>query len=223
MSSHEHILPIPSLVGTSVSTVVATMVATALFYYWRRRRHTRARALLPMWQNPETGTPSTTDHAPGFVTALPADALPERQFDDGEPKSPTRTPSLMFGSSHDAQDGSAAALEGTASSRPPTPDVHLGGKPGGPSGQEPPRFLSPPVVLPDAESLSAITRSPGHILAVSEAVPESVTVGAYGERLLHFALPWVFGQRMLAILAREDTRSVDSRNSEPLPAYEPRA
>ncbi|KAL1940463.1 hypothetical protein VTO73DRAFT_9035 [Trametes versicolor] len=200
------------------------MAATALFYCWRRRRHTRARALLPMWQNPAPGTPSTTDHAPGFVTVLPADALPEpRQFDDVGPESPTRTPSVMFGSSHDAQDGSAGALEGTPSSRPPTPDVHLGGKHAGHSGQEPPRLLSPPVVLPDAESLLAITRSPGRIPDVSEAVPESVTVGAYGERLLHFALPWVFGQRMLAILAREDTHSVDSRNSEPLPAYEPRA
>ncbi|KAL1940460.1 hypothetical protein VTO73DRAFT_9032 [Trametes versicolor] len=57
-------------------------------------------------------------------------------------------------------------------------------------------------------------------LATSGADPERAE--APGERLLHLALPWVLGQRVLAFIAREDARSVDSGGSEPLPAYEPR-
>lgn len=167
--------------------------------------------------------PTTTDHAPGSVTVLSARGIPERQFNDGESESPRRTPSIMFVSSHGAQDGSAGTLEGIPSSRLPTSDIHVDRKRGGPSRQEHPSSPSPPAVVSAAESLLTRTRNPGCTPAVSEAVPESVTVGAYGERLLHFALPWVVGQRMLDILAREDTRSVDSSNSEPLPAYEPRA
>lgn len=57
-------------------------------------------------------------------------------------------------------------------------------------------------------------------LATSGADPERAE--APGERLLHLALPWVLGQRVLAFIAREDARSVDSGGSELLPAYVPR-
>lgn len=79
---------------------------------------------------------------------------------------------------------------------------------------------SPAVLVPvpsSTEDISALARR-----AVSEATPEVVTAGAQGERLLHLALPWVFGQRVLAIMAGEDAHSMDSDGSEPLPAYEPR-
>lgn len=92
-----------------------------------------------------------------------------------------------------------------------------------------PSPLPPLIVPPSAELLSGAgdradspaDQSQATTFAAASA-PGRETADAQGERLLHIALPWVFGQRVLAMMAREDARSVDSDGSEPLPAYEPR-
>ncbi|OJT10243.1 hypothetical protein TRAPUB_13236 [Trametes pubescens] len=82
-------------------------------------------------------------------------------------------------------------------------------------------------ILPPMEDLPALSRGPVRVDTSAPEpapTPEWVTAGAHGlgERLLYVSLPWALGQRVLAIIAGEDARSVDSGNSEPPPAYEPR-
>lgn len=102
--------------------------------------------------------------------------------------------------------------------------------------QELPSPGPPTLVPPSAEHLPPDSADSGpagqwqsQAVAFAATEPHAAeslgTAGAWqGERLLHLALPWVFGQRVLAMMAGEagDARSVESGGSEPLPAYEPR-
>ncbi|KAL1940465.1 hypothetical protein VTO73DRAFT_9037 [Trametes versicolor] len=85
----------------------------------------------------------------------------------------------------------------------------------------PPSFSAPP----STDHLSDRADSPADWDAAplyTPVPPALETAGTQGDRNLHLALPWVFGQRVLAMMASEDARSVESGGSEPLPAYEPR-
>ncbi|OJT10239.1 hypothetical protein TRAPUB_13232 [Trametes pubescens] len=118
-------------------------------------------------------------------------------------------------------------LERTPSSshRPPTPEtIHVESKDRESTELEFPGPASFTHASParDRPSCSARQYSVPQAEDVAMAAPELETVEAPVERLLHLALPWAFGQRVLAMMAGEDTRSVNSNGSEPPPAYEPR-
>ncbi|OJT10245.1 hypothetical protein TRAPUB_13238 [Trametes pubescens] len=138
----------------------------------------------------------------------------------------TRPFSLVSDSSRGARYGSATNPEPSSSSRPPTLRMSVDHKRGGYHKQELPGPPPPLPVLPAAEYLPDRSESlPAVSQDVAATAPELVTAaGAHEERLLHLALPWAFGQRVLAMMAgySEDARSMDSSGSEPLPAYEPR-
>ncbi|KAL1940470.1 hypothetical protein VTO73DRAFT_9042 [Trametes versicolor] len=168
---------------------------------------------------------SANDHSPfATVPVLRSSVCSKVQADNSIPETRTRTHSIVSGSSHSAHYGSATSSELPSSSRPPTdqtPMDHKAGEPHAPCPQ-------PMSVPPPAKDRSSPTcpRDPVEMPQnVSESTPELDTAepqGHAGERLLHFALPWAVGQRMLAMMAGQDARSVHSGDSEPLPAYEPR-
>ncbi|KAL1940454.1 hypothetical protein VTO73DRAFT_9026 [Trametes versicolor] len=223
-------LTAPALAGTVASVAVITTVAAALVRRWvRRRRRARARVRpeLLLTQEPgELGRP-TAERAP-CPPILPSHA----RGGDTESGACTQGQSLVSGSSRGARDGSAATVERTAlgSSRPPTPEMVSVENKGSESasasgGQEPSGTAAsescherPSIDLPDASRYDV----PQTARDVSADDPQIMVEDAQGERLLHLALPWVLGQRVLAFIAREDARSVESGGSEPLPAYEPR-
>lgn len=137
---------------------------------------------------------------------------------DAESGAGAQGQSLASGSSR----GSAATVVRTpsGSSRPRTPEIISVEDKGGGSASPPGTAASeafheqPSIDLPDASRHDVPQTEP------STAGPKMADV--QGERLLHLALPWVLGQRVLAFIAREDARSLDSSGSELLPAYAPR-
>lgn len=170
---------------------------------------------------------TTHDQAPS-VSILPSAARVALKYrvDDGVPDSnPTRTHSLAAsGSSRGALYGSGTSLDPSPSSRPPSFQVHASGRDCERLGPEArPRPLPPVPVHPSTEHPPNRSEFAGAAAAFAMAPPELVTENVHGERLLHLALPWRLGQRVLAMMAGEDVHSqVDSEGSEPLPAYEPR-
>ncbi|OJT10249.1 hypothetical protein TRAPUB_13242 [Trametes pubescens] len=151
------------------------------------------------------------------------------QADEGVSGTSSGAHPLDNGSSHDARYGSAAtSLEPSPSSRPPL-IVHADPKDCVYHTQELQNPL-PSIPVPPSmpvEQVPDTTWSVSDIHAtlqgVTTAAPEQETAEVHtSERFLHLTLPWVFGQRVLAMMAGEDVHSVGSNGSEPLPAYEPR-
>ncbi|EIW53828.1 uncharacterized protein TRAVEDRAFT_51568 [Trametes versicolor FP-101664 SS1] len=219
--SHRSRLPTPALVGAILAAVLASAITAALVRRWVRYRRARAHALLPtQFMEPDgmATTEHTTDSAIGQPTCLFQRSHAEEVVSLA--KGSSRTESL--GSEPGSSRG-ATIFERPPSSRPPTPDPHVGRKDHDTLRDEttnpPPSPRVPVPVSPPMEDISALARREA---SESEAAPELVAAGAQGERLLHLALPWIFGQRVLAMMAGEDARSVDSDDSDPLPAYAPR-
>ncbi|OJT11257.1 hypothetical protein TRAPUB_12210 [Trametes pubescens] len=116
----------------------------------------------------------------------------------------------------------ATIFERPPSSRPLTPHLRANRKDRNVPGHV--HELLPPAPPPPFSGVPVLSPADG-IRAGPETAPEVVTAGAHGERLLHLALPWVFGQRVLAMMVAgeaADAHDVDSNGSEPLPAYVPR-
>ncbi|KAL1940457.1 hypothetical protein VTO73DRAFT_9029 [Trametes versicolor] len=219
--SHRPRLPTPALVGAILASLFVTAIVAALVYLCIRRRRARAHALLPT-QITEPDQLATTARATDSATGQPSRVSQKYRVE--EVVSPTGGYAHPYSECLASGPGSsrgATIFERPPSSRPPTPDLHVGHKDHDALKDETTKpHPSPPVSAPvpsSTEEISTFARR-----AVSEAAPEVVTGGAHGERLLHLALPWVFGQRVLAMMAGEDARSVDSDGSEPLPAYAPR-
>ncbi|EIW53820.1 uncharacterized protein TRAVEDRAFT_23112 [Trametes versicolor FP-101664 SS1] len=200
--SYEHSLPTPALAGAVVSAVLAVAVAAALVRCWVRRRRTRA--LLPR-QNMAI----VADHARRFTTARVGS---KHQADSGVQDGGASTSSLGSARSRGALDGSAETLACSPSSssrRTPTLTVDVDNKHRESSEPELPSHGPSPSLLP------TLPRSP-----VAPEIEEIGGAPSHSERILRFELPWVLGQRVLAVIAREDARG-ESGVEEPLPAYEP--
>lgn len=177
----------------------------------------RARcALLPTQDIREPGTP-TADRVPTKHQAR--NSTPRRRASDQ---------SLVSDSSRGAQDGSAENLDRLSSSQSPILNINGNRKDHESTEQERHRHapsLHQQLSTDDVQDLSGVSTGRYNVpqsAASATAAPDPEIVEAPGERLLHFALPWAIGQRVLAFMAREDARSVDSNCSETLPAYDPR-
>ncbi|KAL1940466.1 hypothetical protein VTO73DRAFT_9038 [Trametes versicolor] len=193
--SSRHGLPTPALAGAIVFAVLAVAVAAVLVYR-RRRAHTRQNTAI-------------ADHAPRFATARVGS---KHQANNGMQDGGASTSSLGSDSSRSALDGSAETLACSPSSssrRTPTLTVDVDNKHRESSESELPSHGPSPSLLP------ALPRSP-----VAPEIEEIGGAPSHSERILRFELPWVLGQRVLAVIAREDARG-ESGVEEPLPAYEP--
>lgn len=225
-TSHGNRLPVPALAGLSVSAVLVTVVAVALVRCWVRRRKARPHARLYTWQG--VPTLSTVDHGSEYPSAalLPSRFRSKCQAQDGAPDScaRARSQSVVSSSTCRAQDGSAATPDCVSllEFRLPAPVLDVERKAGVHREREPSRRALAVSALFPARDLLPLAGSSTEFHGVPEAPPEPETIGASGERVLHLALPWVFGQRVLAIIAREDAHHMDDDYSESLPAYEPR-
>ncbi|KAL1940461.1 hypothetical protein VTO73DRAFT_9033 [Trametes versicolor] len=217
-------IPAPALVAATASVVLVAGAAVFLLRRWMRRRRTRTCAL-----GDRSGrSPSHSDDTP--FTPVPVHSHSRARFewqaDDRIRDESTDTRyRLVSGNECGAQEGGAAGLR-HAPSFSTSSAIDVSRKDEGYLEQElpsPPR----PTLVPYSEEPLPRHRadSPPDQYMIPEAAalaPDLETAGAQGERLLHFALPWVLGQRVLAVMAREDARSLESGGSETLPAYAPR-
>ncbi|OJT10248.1 hypothetical protein TRAPUB_13241 [Trametes pubescens] len=213
-ATHGRSLPTPTLAGSISSAVLATVAAAILLRLWIRRR--RARALRLTTPN-STSTSSASGHstpAETIAVVRPRSKV-HSQANDNVTEIHTRTYPVASesGSSHGACYGSATSLAPSPSSSESRP---------------------PPVVSADRKDCECHGPSVEHLPdhpgrpADDHAVPEQDAAAAAdeleeahpSERLLHFALPWALGQRMLAMMADEER--VGGEGEEALPAYEPR-
>ncbi|OJT10242.1 hypothetical protein TRAPUB_13235 [Trametes pubescens] len=227
-------VPTPALAGAIAAAVLATTTAAVLFRLWMRRR--RARALLSTTPN-SISEMSTGDNSTSAATipVVPSHirTFSKIQAEEDVPGIRTHTHSIVSGSSHGARYGSATSLGPSPSCRSLLA-VDADHKNRACHGQALPRPATPPIPtppsmehLPDGTGSSSDVRSPSDIHVAPQGIATTsseleAAAEAPGERLLHLALPWVLGQRVLAMIGGEDAHSVGSDISEPLPAYEPR-
>ncbi|OJT10240.1 hypothetical protein TRAPUB_13233 [Trametes pubescens] len=214
----DHIVT-PALAGAVASVALTTAVAAALVRIWVRRRRPRAR--------PAQDTAEPAWMPPACARGRQKLGCPEAGDDAVLVEGGASTRSLGSGSSREARDGSAATLDRTPSglSRSPTRErVHVECKDCQAARRELPERAASIYEAPSADRPDGFPAHWQRSVPEEEDAPEPAPEmeDVQGERLLHLALSWVLGQRVLAFIAREDTRSVESGGSEPLPAYEPR-
>ncbi|EIW53819.1 uncharacterized protein TRAVEDRAFT_51562 [Trametes versicolor FP-101664 SS1] len=213
----------PALAGTIVSSILTTAMGVALLRSWVRRRRARTRRL-PSPPNNTSGSNTSDPFLSANVPVMRSRShVPSKaQADDSVPETHSRAHSLVSGSSCGARYGSVPSLEPSPSSRSLLA-VRADPKDCEHHGQELPT-LPPPIPvpssteqIPDTSDIHAVPQG------ASTAAPgqETATDAHITERFLNLTLPWVFGQRVLAMMADGDSHSVDSDGSEPLPAYEP--
>lgn len=189
----------------------------ALLRFWMRRRRA---------PNSTSGMfPSPSDHTP-FTPVLVRSrsrTLPKWQADDDfRDESTDAQYRVVSRNERGARERNATRLERAPAFHSPSavPAAHQDGEQELPS----PRLqnLVPPP--PEASSRDRQGSPSGeYTVAIAAAEPlELGTADVQDERLLHFTLPWVFVQRVLAMMAHEEARSVGSGELEPLPAYEAR-
>ncbi|KAL1940473.1 hypothetical protein VTO73DRAFT_9045 [Trametes versicolor] len=191
-------VPHSVLAGVIVSIVLDTAAAVAvLLRLWLHRRRASVRALR-LAQNNTASTSATVpvvhSHSPvSSGTRLSRRAVWQR--DD------SRRAVLLVATLARPDVSGSQALPGAP---PPLPVAEY--------------LLDRPGSLPGSRAVSP------DVAATTPGLPVETAAGAgaHGERLLHLALPWAFGQRVLAIMMAgdsDDARSVESGASEPLPAY----
>ncbi|OJT10241.1 hypothetical protein TRAPUB_13234 [Trametes pubescens] len=222
-------IPTPALVSAIVCLVLAIAATGVLIRFRVRRRRARLSA---QGSSSGLGMPACGSDDTPFTPVLARSrsrAHPNWQADNRYRDESTDTRyRLVSGNERVAQGRSAAGLERAPCLLGSPSAIDADRKDGGYLEQEVPTTPPPILVPPSAEPLPQRSDSPARQYtrqsqATTASAPGLETAdGAHGEGLLHLTLPWVYGQRVLAIMAREDARSVDSGGSEPLPAYEPR-
>ncbi|EIW53826.1 uncharacterized protein TRAVEDRAFT_74232 [Trametes versicolor FP-101664 SS1] len=216
-------IPAPALVAATASVVLVAGAAVLLLLRWMRRRRTRTCAL----RDRSGRSPSHSDDTP-FTPVLVRShsrARFEWQADDRIRDESTDTRyRLVSGNECGAQEGDAAGLR-RAPSFSTSSAIDVSHKDGGYLEQELPSPPSPTLEPLSGEPLPqhrAGIPADQYMIPQAAALAPDLETAVQGERLLHLALPWVLGQRVLAVMAREDARSLESGGSESLPAYEPR-
>ncbi|OJT10247.1 hypothetical protein TRAPUB_13240 [Trametes pubescens] len=210
-------IPTPALAGAIVSAVLATAVAGVIFRLWLRRRRTHA-LLSTQSSSSDMSRSAARDLSPSMAAVSCSRVLSKSQAEDSVAGVRTRTRSVASdsesGSSRGARCGSAtvtSSLEPSPSSRSLLA-VHADRK----NDQQ--GLPRPPSPVPAPPSMERLPEPRGN-----SSDGESETGEAHGgERLLHLALPWALGQRMLAMMAGEDPGRVEGEGEETLPANEPR-
>lgn len=216
-SSYPSHMSTPTLAGVIASVVLFGVGVMALLRFWMRRRRA---------PNSTSGMfPSPSDHTP-FTPVLVRSrsrTLPKWQADDGfRDESTDAQYRVVSRNERGAQERNATRLERAPAFDSPSAvrAAHEDGE------QELPSPRLQKLVPPPTEASSRDRQgspSEEYTIAIAAAEPlELGTTDVQGERLLHFALPWVLVQRVLAMMVREDTGLVESGQSEPLSAYEPR-
>ncbi|EIW53814.1 uncharacterized protein TRAVEDRAFT_23109 [Trametes versicolor FP-101664 SS1] len=202
------------------SAVLAAAAAAFLLRLWIRRRRTHT-LLSTQSRISDMSACSDLSHS---MAAVPAGrpcsrVLSKSQAEGGVMRVRPRTRSSLSesGSSRGALYGSATSF-GPPSTPRSLAAAHADRKNDQQHGQELP---IPPLPAPAPPSTESLPEPQGNTSDVERETVEVHSEAHHaGERLLHLALPWALGQRMLAMMAGEDR--VGGEGEETLPAYEPR-